>query len=142
LPHDIKQAPSQRRGTSWFRGKLELLPLQLFGSENVMAQEAPQPFVRLAELEIDPAQIETFNALVKEQITESVRAEPGVLALYAVAVKDFPSRVRVFEIYSDEAAYNAHLKAPHFKKFRTETDAIVTARKLIDTMPIILATKR
>jgi quinol monooxygenase YgiN len=107
-----------------------------------MAQETPEPFVRLAELEIDPARIETFNASVKEQIAEAVRVEPGVLALYAVAVKDHPSHVRVLEIYSDETAYNDHLETPHFKKFRIETDAIVTARKLIDTVPIILATKR
>ena len=52
-------------------------------------------------------------------------------------MKDDPSEVRVFEMYTDEAAYNAHLETPHFKKFRETTKDIVKSRKLID----ILGTK-
>jgi hypothetical protein len=44
--------------------------------------------VRLAEIDIDPAQLESYKAAVKEEIETSVRVEPGVLALYAVAEKD------------------------------------------------------
>jgi hypothetical protein len=38
----------------------------------------------LAEIEIDPAQLEAYQAAVKEQIKAAVRLEPGVLALYSV----------------------------------------------------------
>jgi hypothetical protein len=38
-------------------------------------------FVRLAELEIDPAHLERFKVSAKKQIEAAVRMEPGVLAL-------------------------------------------------------------
>jgi len=115
--------------------------LFLMMNECAVADEKGGPFVRLAELEIDSAHLERFKASAKKQIEAAVRLEPGVLALYAVFVKDNPALIRVFEIYADEAAYRAHLGMPHFKRFREETNDIVKSRKLIDTVPIILATK-
>jgi quinol monooxygenase YgiN len=105
------------------------------------AQEARQPYVRLAELEIDPAQMDGFNAAIREEVKTSVRVEPDVLALYAVAEKDHPNRVRVFEMYTDEAAYQKHLQTPHFRKFRDVTDKMVKSRKLLDGLPIVLEAK-
>ena len=98
-------------------------------------------YVRIAELEIDPAQLEAFNSAVKESIETSVQVEPGVLVLYAVAEKDHPARVRVFEVYTDVGAYKAHLETSHFRKFRAVTEKMVVSRKLIDAMPILLAAK-
>ena len=65
--------------------------------------------VRIAELDIDPAQRAGFISAVREEMEEAVRVEPGVLAIYAVAEKDDPSRLRFFEIYANEAAYRDHL---------------------------------
>jgi len=64
----------------------------------VAAQDPHQPYVRVAEIEIDPSQIEPYKAAVKEQIEAAVRLEPGVLALYSVADKENPSHVFVFEM--------------------------------------------
>jgi quinol monooxygenase YgiN len=113
----------------------------LMMSECAVAEEKVCPLVRMAELEIDPTHLERFKASAKEQIEAAVRVEPGVLALYAVSVKDNPALIRVFEMYADEEAYRAHLDTPHFKRFREETNDIVKSRKLIDTVPIILGAK-
>ena len=106
-----------------------------------LAEEAQGPYVRLAELEIDPAQLESFQSAVKEGVETAVRVEPGVLVLYAVAEKDHPTRIRVFEMYTDAHAYQAHLETPHFKKFRATTDKMVMSRKLLDAVPIVLGAK-
>ena len=116
-----------------------MLTLSLCGP--ALAQETRGPYVRLAELEIDPAQLESFKAAIKEGIEAAVRAEPGVLALHAVSEKDNPALVRVFEVYTDEAAYKTHLETPHFKKFRETTKDMVRSRKLIDADPIVLGAK-
>lgn len=100
------------------------------------------PFVRIAELEIDPAQLESYKAAVKEEMETSVRVEPGVLAIYAVAEKDNPSKLRFFEMYTDEAAYNAHRESAHFKKYVEITKPMIISRRLIDTVPIQLSAKR
>ena len=99
------------------------------------------PFVRIAELEIAPAQLENYHAAVKEEMEVSVRTEPGVLAIYAVAEKNDPTRLRFFEIYADEAAYNAHIQSPHFRKYFTTTNNMIKSRRLIDTVPIQLSAK-
>jgi len=106
-----------------------------------MAEERQPRYVRIAELEVEAAQADAFAAAVREVGQASVRLEDGCLVLYAVAEKDDPSRVRVFEIYRDAAAYQAHLLTSHFKAFRAATDAMVKSRKLVDAVPISLATK-
>ena len=110
-------------------------------SVNALAYETPGRYVRIAQLEIDPAQLESFTAATREVGQASVRGEPGCLVLYAVAEKDNPGRITVFEVYRDIDAYKAHIETPHFKQFRAATDTMVKSRKLIDTVPISLAAK-
>ena len=105
------------------------------------AQETHQPYVRVAEIEIDPAQTERYKAAAKEQIEAAVRLEPGVLALYSVADKENPSRVWVFEMYADVDAYKSHLETAHFQKYKTITQDMVKSLKLWDTIPILLGAK-
>ena len=102
---------------------------------------SPTRYVRIAELEIDPAQLDAFKSAITEGIEAAVRVEPGVIALHAVSEKDDPARVRVFEIYTDEAAYKTHLETPHFRKFRDTTEKMVRSRRLIDAVPIVLGAK-
>jgi quinol monooxygenase YgiN len=97
--------------------------------------------VRLAELEIDPAQVERYKAALKEEIEASIRREPGVLALFAVSVKDHPAQIRIFEVYADTEAYQAHLESPHFKKYKTATQHMVKSLKLVETDAIVLGAK-
>ena len=107
-----------------------------------MAQESRGPVVRIAELEIDPAQLENYKAVVKEEMEISVRVEPGVLAIYAVAEKGKPTMIRFFEMYADEAAYNAHRDSPHFKKYVEATKDMIVSRKLIENDPVQLSAKK
>lgn len=105
------------------------------------AQEPSASYVQLAELEIDPAQLEAYNAAVREHIQAAIRAEPGVLVLYAVAHNDDPARITVFEVYKDMAAYKAHLEAPHFKKYKAAVEKMVKSLKLMPVTPVMLGTK-
>lgn len=105
------------------------------------AEVRQESCVRVAEIEIDPAQLARYKAAVKEQIEAAVRLEPWVLALYSVSDKENPARVFVFEMYADIAAYKAHLKTAHFKKRKTTTQDMVKSLTLRDTVPILLAAK-
>jgi quinol monooxygenase YgiN len=120
-------------------------PLLMMGMASVVPATAAaaerMPFVRIAELEIDPARLPDFHAAVRESIDTSVRVEPHVLALYAVADKARPSRITVFEIYTDAQAYDRHRETPHFKKFFESTKTMVLDRRLIDTTPIAMRSK-
>jgi quinol monooxygenase YgiN len=98
-------------------------------------------YVRIAEIEIDPAQLEAYQAAIREEIEASVRLEPGVLALYAVADKEHPAHVTVFEVYADTDAYQAHLETAHFKKYKAATQGMVKSLRLRETVPIVLGAK-
>jgi quinol monooxygenase YgiN len=105
------------------------------------AQDKAQ-VVRMAKLEIDSSQLEQYKAMLKEGIETAVRAEPGVLTLYAVYEKEHPTRVTVFEVYADQSAYEAHLQTAHFKKYKTGTQKMVKHLELIEVTPISLQAKR
>ncbi len=93
--------------------------------------------VRLAKLVIDSTQLENYKAALKEEIEASVRLEPGVLTLYAVAEKDNPTHITILEIYADTNAYKAHLQTPHFIKYKTGTKEMVKSLELAEATPLI-----
>ena len=97
--------------------------------------------VRIAELEIYPDHLDAYKTALKEEITASIRTEPGVLTLYAVSVKGHPEQIRLFEIYRDAASYQAHLQSPHFKKYKEQTQQMVKSLTLLETDPILLGSK-
>ena len=115
--------------------------LAAFSGGSVMGKDSKEPYVRVAEIEIDPVQLEPYKAAVKEQIEAAVRLEPGVLALYSMANKENPAHIFVFEMYADVDAYKAHLETAHFKKYKATTQNMVKSLKLRDTVPIMLSAK-
>ena len=110
-------------------------------SMDTSAQQMHSRVVRLAELRIDPGQLEDYKAALREEIEAAIRLEPGVLTLYAVSVKGDPAQIRIFEMYADVAAYEAHLQTPHFKKYKTGTQGMVKSLVLVETDPILLGAK-
>ncbi|KQT46898.1 antibiotic biosynthesis monooxygenase [Devosia sp. BK] len=102
---------------------------------------ADERMVRVAEIEVDPAQLDAYLAFLTEEIAASVEREPGVLMLHAVADKTAPHSIRILEVYASRAAYEAHIETPHFRKYKEGTADMVTALRLVDMDPIILAAR-
>ncbi len=102
--------------------------------------KSPQ-HIQIAEISVDPAQLDSYKAAVAEQIEAAIRLEPGVLVLYSVSSKDDPSQIRVFEIYRDREAYLAHLKAPHFLKYKATVETMVKSLKLIPVEAVVLGSQ-
>jgi quinol monooxygenase YgiN len=112
----------------------------LFGTV-AMSEERPQQYIQIAEIEVDPAQLDSYKAAATEQIEAAVRQEPGVLVLYSVSRKDIPAHVTVFEIYRDRESYLAHLQTPHFLKYKATVETMVKSLKLIVVDPVMLGAK-
>jgi quinol monooxygenase YgiN len=114
--------------------------LSLSVSKKAMAQQKHQ-MVRLAKIQVDPAQLGQYNAALKEQMTTAIRVEPGVLTYYAVADKNDPSHITILEIYADTAAYQTHIQTPHFKKYKETVKNMVKSLELKDVTLIGTAGK-
>jgi len=122
-------------------GTFALLACFTLSGRAVPSAPDRRPVVRLAELEIDPAQMDQYLAILREEAETSIRVEPGVLTLYAVQLKADPTRVRLFEMYADSSSYDAHIASAHFRKYKTGTQAMVKSLVLLETEPVLLGTK-
>ena len=115
--------------------------LLLWSKQSAASDPPAGPVVRIAELQIDPAQLDAYKLALKEEIETSIRVEPGVLALYAVSLKEHPEQIRLFETYRDASAYQSHLESQHFKAYKSRTQQMVKALRLLETEPIVLGSK-
>src|SRR5260221_6988629 len=88
--------------------------------------------IRIAKIKISPAYLNEYRVALAEHAKTAVRVEPGVLALQAVYDKAHPTQVTVFEVYASEAAYEEHLKTPHFLKYKSGTLKMVKSLELIE----------
>ena len=92
--------------------------------------------VRMAEIEVYPAYLEEYYAILKEESKASLKNESGVISIFPMYQKEYPNRIRLLEIYSSESSYQSHLKTPHFLLYKTTTVHMVKSLKLIDMNPI------
>jgi (4S)-4-hydroxy-5-phosphonooxypentane-2,3-dione isomerase len=88
-------------------------------------------YVVTVEFDIDPAQLAAFMPLMSENAKASLRDEKGCRHFDVCRPRDVPNRVFLYEIYDDEAAFQAHLQTDHFKAFAAATKDMITARKIV-----------
>ncbi|MBS1521967.1 MAG: antibiotic biosynthesis monooxygenase [Bacteroidetes bacterium] len=119
---------------------LTIMAVTLLSSEQANAQQDHR-MIRIAKIQVDPAQLDAYNLALKEQMTTAVKVEPGVLTYYAVADKVNPSRITILEIYADTAAYQSHIQTPHFKKYKATVQNMVKSLELEDVNLIGVAKK-
>lgn len=124
------------------KNKLLIVALIVLGgisafAQNVSTSKAEKNMVRLSKITVDPAQLDRYNAFLKEEIEASMRLEPGVLTLYAVSEKAHPNKITILEIYTDQDAYQIHIQTPHFQKYKQGTLEMVQELELIDGNPLI-----
>ena len=108
-----------------------ILMLSLLFFSAITAQKNNM-MIRISEIEIDSNYLEQYIAILKEESAESVKLEPGVVCIYPMYQKENPTEVRILEIYASRAAYESHLKTPHFQKYKTTTLKMVKSLRLID----------
>lgn len=103
----------------------------IFTSSTISAQKK-EMMVRISEIEIFPEYLSEYNAILKEESAASVKLEPGVLAIFPMYQKSDSTQIRILEMYKDQDSYQAHLKTPHFQKYKTTTIKMVKELKLMD----------
>jgi quinol monooxygenase YgiN len=80
-------------------------------------------------LEIAPERAEAFRDRILRQAEDS-RAEPGCRRFEVWCDTGDCTRVFLFEIYDDRAAFDTHLASAHFKDFATAVEPWVRDRKV------------
>jgi quinol monooxygenase YgiN len=104
----------------------------LLNGVNAAHAQGQQMMVRISEIEVDGKHLEQYKAILKDEAEASVRLEPGVIAIFPMYQRESDTEFRILEMYADREAYEAHLKTPHFQKYKSETLDMVRSLKLID----------
>ena len=112
--------------------------LTLSGKEpDSVKNDLNKRIVRLSVVVVDPAQLDEYLKFAKECGKTSMREEPGVLMMYSMSDKRQPNRITILEIYADKAAYESHIKTPHFRKYKEGTLKMVQKLDLLDQTALI-----
>lgn len=92
--------------------------------------------VRLSKIEVYPEHLDEYMKFATEVGEISLRTEPGVLTMYAVAEKEDPCRITILETYASQAAYKSHIASKHFQKYKQGTLHMVKSLVLSDQTPL------
>lgn len=101
------------------------------------AKVTEESIVRLSRITVDLARLPEYLAFAAECGRRSMAEEPGVLMMYSMQDKAHPEQITILEIYADRAAYERHIKTPHFQKYKQGTLAMVRKLELLDQTPLV-----
>jgi (4S)-4-hydroxy-5-phosphonooxypentane-2,3-dione isomerase len=65
-----------------------------------------------------------FRRLIDANAEASVRSEPGCLQFDVLEPEGERDRVLLYEIYSDKAAFDTHLRSEHFRTFASASEVL------------------
>ncbi len=69
-------------------------------------------------IKIKPDHKEAFMASMLDDARGSNNDEPGCLRFDVLQDNENPNMIHLYEVYTDEAAVEAHRQAPHYTKWR------------------------
>ena len=73
-------------------------------------------YVILSPVQIKRDHREEFIKAIVEDARDSVKKEPGCLRFDVIQDVSHMDRIWLYEVYKDEASFQAHLQTPHLKK--------------------------
>ena len=97
---------------------------------------ATDGIVRLSKIEVYQQNLDEYIRYVTEVGEISLRTEPGVLTMYAVAEKENPCKITILETYASKEAYDKHIASAHFRKYKQGTLHMVKSLELTDQTPL------
>jgi quinol monooxygenase YgiN len=84
------------------------------------------------DFRLKPGAREEFRKLIDANARDSCRDEPGCRRFDVLEPKDEPDRIFLYEIYDDRAAFEAHIKTPHFAAFDKASAGLVVEKRVLE----------
>jgi quinol monooxygenase YgiN len=89
-------------------------------------------FVIVVDFRIKAGEMQNFRRLIDENARTSVRDEPGCRRFDVLASRKEADRILLYEVYADRAAFDAHMRTPHFAVFDRESAALVADKAVTE----------
>jgi (4S)-4-hydroxy-5-phosphonooxypentane-2,3-dione isomerase len=95
-----------------------------------LAHTDKEMLVIAVEFRIAPEWVSEFEAAIVANARESLRTEPGCRQFDVCRDRHDPSLFFLYELYDDDAAFAAHLRAPHFLQMDAQTREWVRSKSV------------
>ena len=98
------------------------------GLDAISPVQCPRPtmFAVTVTFEIDPQYAKAFMPLMIDNAKASLNLEPACQQFDVCTSPTSPTRVFLYELYDDPAAFDVHLGMHHFKEFSAATAHMIT----------------
>lgn len=80
-------------------------------------------FIITARIRVKPEYIDAFMTEILEDAKKSIEKESGCLRFDVLQNCKNPNEIHLYEVYKDEAAFDAHRKTEHFNRWESVTKA-------------------
>jgi (4S)-4-hydroxy-5-phosphonooxypentane-2,3-dione isomerase len=84
-------------------------------------------YINAVDIDVVPGQADAYLAALKENGAAAVH-EPGCHEFNITVSPKDPNHVFIFEVYDNDAAFQAHRATDHFKKYAATTKDMVAKR--------------
>ena len=85
-------------------------------------------FVLEVKIRIKPENIDKFMAMLADN-AKGARSEPGCKTFDVSVDPGDRTSVMLYEVYTDEKAFQLHQETPHFKKYLAEAIPLLASRE-------------
>lgn len=89
-------------------------------------------YVLLLKTQLKPCSFAAFMDAMHVNAAASLRDEPGCLTFDVMRDRSDPDRVWLYEVYVDEAAFEAHTQTAHFLASRPLVEPLIEAQEAIE----------
>jgi autoinducer 2-degrading protein len=97
---------------------------------SVAVARAEPLYVNAVDIDVVPGKIENYLAAIKEVGAASIKSEPGCSEFDITVSQKDPNHLFIFEVYENAAAFDAHLKSDHYKKYAATAKEVVAKREV------------
>ena len=82
------------------------------------------------DFEVDPASLDAFLPLMQKNAAESLANETGCHQFDITQDPQNPTKLFLYELYEDAAAFEMHKQARHYLEFNDATSGMITAKSV------------
>ena len=87
-------------------------------------------FVVFVEFETQPQHLDSFLLAIRKNAAQSHGLEAGCQQFDVCQDHQSPTKIVLYEIYYDKAAFELHKAAPHYREFNNSIDGMVVKKSV------------
>jgi autoinducer 2-degrading protein len=115
----------------WFDCGGFCLPHNAISRQDVFLQKRGSKMLAVCvDFEVDPASLAAFLPLMQKNAAESLANEAGCHQFDITQDPQNLTKIFLYELYDDAAAFETHKQASHYLEFNEATSGMITAKSV------------